>query len=73
MWTKLLSQKVITTTTILKFQTKDLEHLRYFLGIEVAQSKDGLVISQRNYAPVILEETRMIKAKHVDIPMDPSV
>jgi len=28
-----------------EFQTKDLGKLCYFLGIEVAQSKDGIVIS----------------------------
>lgn len=40
-----------------KFQTKDLGSLRYFLGIEMAQSKSSLVISQRKYALDILEET----------------
>ena len=28
------------------FQTKDLGSLKYFLGIEVAQSGDGVLISQ---------------------------
>ena len=56
-----------------QFQTKDLGKLRYFLGIEVAQSKDGLVISQRKYAMDILEETGLLNAKPVDTPMDPNV
>ena len=56
-----------------KFQTKDLGKLRYFLGIEVAQSKDGVVISQRKYAMDILEETGLLNAKPVDTPMDPNV
>jgi len=52
------------------FQTKDLENLRYFLGIEVAQSdKDGIVISQRKYALDILEETGLMNSKFVDTPM----
>lgn len=43
------------------------------LSIEVAQSKDGLVISQHKYAMDILEETGLLNAKPVDALMDPSV
>lgn len=31
------------------FQTKDLGRLRYFIEIEVAQSQEGIVTSQRKY------------------------
>ncbi|XP_050897679.1 uncharacterized mitochondrial protein AtMg00810-like [Lathyrus oleraceus] len=54
-----------------QFQTKDLGKLRYFLGIEVAQSIDGLMISQRKYAMDILEETSLLNAKPTNTPMDP--
>ncbi|RVW92877.1 Retrovirus-related Pol polyprotein from transposon RE2 [Vitis vinifera] len=39
------------------FQTKDLGKLKYFLGIEIAQSSSSVVLSQRKYALDILEET----------------
>ncbi|RDX96090.1 hypothetical protein CR513_21294, partial [Mucuna pruriens] len=55
------------------FQTKDLGHLKYFLGIEVAQSKEGIVISQRKYALDILQETSMSNCRSVDSPMDPNM
>ncbi|XP_043808343.1 uncharacterized mitochondrial protein AtMg00810-like [Manihot esculenta] len=55
------------------FQTKDLGKLKYFLGIEVVQSKIGITISQRKYALDILEETGMLDCRHVDTPMDPNV
>ncbi|RVW79787.1 Retrovirus-related Pol polyprotein from transposon RE1 [Vitis vinifera] len=39
------------------YLTKDLGKLKYFLGIEIAQSSSGVVLSQRKYALDILEET----------------
>ncbi|WJZ90849.1 hypothetical protein VitviT2T_009966 [Vitis vinifera] len=55
------------------FQTKDLGKLKYCLGIEIAQSSSGVVLSQRKYALNILEETGMLDCKLVDTPMDPNV
>ncbi len=55
------------------FQTKYLRKLKYFLGIEVAQSKTGISISQRKRAFDILEEMGMLDCKPIDIPMDPNV
>ena len=45
-----------------QFNTKDLEHLRYFLGIEVAKSRHGTVISQRKYVLDLLSETGLLDA-----------
>ncbi|RVW21065.1 Retrovirus-related Pol polyprotein from transposon TNT 1-94 [Vitis vinifera] len=55
------------------FQTKDLGKLKYFLGIEKAQSNSGVVLSQMKYALDILEETGMLDCKPIDTPMDPNV
>ncbi|WVZ04266.1 hypothetical protein V8G54_025072 [Vigna mungo] len=41
--------------------TEDLGKLKYFRGIEVAQSNDSIVISQRKYALNILEESSNIE------------
>ena len=43
------------------------------MGIEIAQSKSSVVMSQRKYILDILEETGMIDCKLVDTPMDPNV
>ena len=55
------------------FQTKDLGKLKYFLRIEIAQSKSNVGMNQRNYALEILEETSMLECKPVDTPMDLNV
>ncbi|PKI46814.1 hypothetical protein CRG98_032811 [Punica granatum] len=56
-----------------QFQTKDLGALKYFLGIEVAQSKRDIYISQRKYVLDILEETELLECKPVDTLMEPNV
>jgi hypothetical protein len=50
----------------LHFQTKDLGPLKYFLGIEVAQSKTGVAITLRKYALDILEETGLLDCRPSD-------
>ena len=55
------------------FKTKDLEKLKNFLGIEVAQSNSEVVISQRKYTLDILADTCKLDCKPVNTPMDPNV
>ena len=47
--------------------------LRYFLGIEVARSQARINFSQRKYVLDLLEETGLLGACLVDIPMDPNL
>ena len=55
------------------FQPKDLGKLKYFLGIEIAQSNSGVVMSQWKYALHILEEINMLDYKPIDTPMGSNV
>ena len=48
------------------FQTKDSGKLKYFLGIEIAQSSSGVVLSQRKYALDILKEIDMLDCTPID-------
>ncbi|CAJ2638271.1 unnamed protein product [Trifolium pratense] len=54
------------------FEIKDLCSMRYFLGTEVARSKDGIVVSQQKYILDLLKETRMSGCRPADTPMDPN-
>ncbi|GAA0147989.1 hypothetical protein LIER_36630 [Lithospermum erythrorhizon] len=40
-----------------EFEVKDLGMLKYFLGMEIARSKQGISVSQRKYTLDLLEET----------------
>jgi hypothetical protein len=52
-----------------KFEMKDLEGLKYFLGIEVARSKQGIFISQRKYVLDLLSEVGLLECKPAETPM----
>ncbi len=56
-----------------KFNTKDLDQLKYFLGIEVSRSNKGIFLSQRKYVLDLLEETGKLGAKPCSSPMIPNV
>ena len=49
---------------------KDLGQLKYFLGIEVARSKQGISLSQRKYVLDLLAETGMLDCKPVETPIE---
>ncbi|BBN68108.1 hypothetical protein Prudu_282S000300 [Prunus dulcis] len=49
---------------------KDLGDLKYFLGIEVSRSKQGIFLSQRKYALEILKDAKLLGAAPVDFPME---
>lgn len=53
-----------------EFKMKDLEALKYFLGIEVSRSKHGLFLSQRKYTLHLLAETGNSACQPVDTPIE---
>ncbi|KAM6555738.1 hypothetical protein CsatB_002757 [Cannabis sativa] len=54
-----------------QFQLKALGPLKYFLGFEIARSKEGVFLSQRKYTLQLLEDTGYTGSKPAKTPMDP--
>ena len=52
------------------FDMKDLGDLRYFLGIEVIRSPEGILISQRHYVLSMLFKFGMADCKSISTPLD---
>ena len=42
-----------------EFKMNDLDHLKYFFGIEVSRFDKGIFMSKRKYALDLLQETGM--------------
>lgn len=54
------------------FALKDLGDLHYFLGIEVMRTREGLLLSQKQYARNILARVGMLKCKPSPTPLSAS-
>jgi len=53
-----------------ELEINDLGKLSYFLGIEVTQTKDGLILNQRKYANELLRLSNMAECKPVSTSME---
>ncbi|KAL9245201.1 hypothetical protein vseg_018879 [Gypsophila vaccaria] len=51
------------------FTIKDLGHIRYFLGLEVARNDSGILVNQRKYVLDILTDLNMVNCSTVSFPM----
>ncbi|KAF5469803.1 hypothetical protein F2P56_010363, partial [Juglans regia] len=72
----LLASNNISTVEAIKtalnnqFKLKDLGPVKYFLGMEIARSKQGISICQRKYALELLDGAGLLGSKPVNFPMD---
>ena len=53
-----------------EFELKDLGNLKYFLGIEVARSAQGISFCQRKYVIDLLTETGILDCKPAETPIE---
>ena len=66
----MLMVSVLKAELAKQFEMKDLGPLRYFLGIEVAYSLRGYILSQSKYVADILERVRLTDNKIFDTPIE---
>lgn len=52
-----------------EFSLKDLGHLHYFLGVEVVQTNDGIILSQQQYLKILLHRADMASCSSFSTPI----
>ncbi|XP_025621508.1 uncharacterized mitochondrial protein AtMg00810-like [Arachis hypogaea] len=52
------------------FEIKELDSLKYFLGIKFARSKEGIFMNQRKYILDLLKETGLLGCKAAETPIE---
>nr|XP_016470752.1 PREDICTED: uncharacterized mitochondrial protein AtMg00810-like [Nicotiana tabacum] len=60
----------VKNTLHINLKVKDLGELRYFLGIEVLRSKNGILLNQRKYALELISDVSLSDAKPVNTPLE---
>ena len=55
------------------FEIEGLENLKYFLGIEVGRSREGISVSQRKYTIDLLKEIGMTRCRPANTPIELNV
>jgi hypothetical protein len=54
---------------VVEFEMKDLGPMHYFLGLEVWQSPEDIILNQGKYAVEILKNFDMLECKSMATPM----
>lgn len=55
--------KNIKKQLAIEFEFKDSRNLKYFSGMEIGRTKDGMIIAQRRYILDSLQETGLLGCK----------
>ena len=65
-------EEIQATKDFLKsvFEIKDLGEMKYFLGIEICRSKEGLFLSQRKYTLDLLKDAGKLDGKTAKTPLE---
>lgn len=53
-----------------EFEVKDLGQLKYFLGMKITRTKNGIYVSQRKYTLDLLQEIGMLGCKASNTPIE---